>query len=280
MSWRDRLERGRGLRVHVEADLRDQVVQALAAELPLHLREDGLDRVELGAVGDVVDGPDVQLAHQLSDIRVLVHPQVVHKQRDRPPPGLAAHLAQVDAKLRLFDRVLVDVHEEHAILLCHGGDRRPVANVNILLVHGQAGVLRAPLIQLDRPLREEGLVGEDYDASLALGLLHLRQQALAVLHEVAAHSLRHGLLLPHFLAPDPVPQVEASQGRNRDALVGEPPVEEDGPLLHRHPRPLLERVHAGQEVQMLRAELAQKFVATQRLDGPERGPADVLHLVV
>ena len=31
---------------------------------------------------------------------------------------------------------------------------------------------------------------------------------------------------------------------------------------------------------MLWAEFAQKFVATQRLNGPERGPTDVLHLVV
>ena len=198
-------ECGLDFRIHVESDLRDQVVQALAAELPLHLREDGLDRVELGAVRHVVDGPDVQLGHQLSDLRILVHPQVVHEQRDRPPSSLSTQLAEVGEELRLFDRLLVDVHEEHALLLRHGGERRPVAHVDVLLVHGQAGVLRAPLIQLDRPLREEGLVGEDYDASVALGLLHLRQQALAVLREVPPHPLRHGLLQPDLLAPDPVP---------------------------------------------------------------------------
>ena len=57
-------------------------------------------------------------------------------------------------------------------------------------------------------------------------------------------------------------------------------MEEDGPLLHRQPRPLLERVHAGQEVEMLRAELAHEPVVAERLSRPERGPADVLHLVV
>ena len=88
MSRLDRAERDFNLIVHVEADLRDQVVQALAAELALHLREDGLDRVELGAVSHVVDGPDVQFGHQLSDLRILVHPQVVHEQREWPPSSL------------------------------------------------------------------------------------------------------------------------------------------------------------------------------------------------
>ena len=57
----DRLERGLDLLLHVEPDPRHQVVQPLPDELPLHLREHRLDRVELGAVGDVVDGRDVQL---------------------------------------------------------------------------------------------------------------------------------------------------------------------------------------------------------------------------
>ena len=57
-------------------------------------------------------------------------------------------------------------------------------------------------------------------------------------------------------------------------------MEEDGPLLHRQPGPLLERVHAGQKVQMLRAELAHELVAAKRLTWPERSPTDVLHLVV
>ena len=57
-------------------------------------------------------------------------------------------------------------------------------------------------------------------------------------------------------------------------------MEEDGPLPHREPGPLLERVHAGQEVHVLLAKLTYEFVATKRLNGPERGPADVLHLIV
>ena len=235
VSWLDRPERGHDLRVHVEADLRDQVVQALAAELPLHLREDGLDRVELGAVSHIVDGPDAQLGHQLPGLRVLVHPEVVHEQRDRPISSFAAQCHEVSTELRHFDRLLVDVDGADALLRRHGGEGRPVAHVDVLLVHGQAGVLAGPLAQLERPLREADLVGEDQDATIVLGLLHLRQQALAVLHEVPAHPLRHALLQPDLLAPDPVPQVETSQGGDCDALVGEAPVEEDGPLLHREP---------------------------------------------
>ena len=59
MRWRDPRECLPDFILHVEADLRDQVVQALILELTLHFREDGLDRVELGAVCHVVDRPDV-----------------------------------------------------------------------------------------------------------------------------------------------------------------------------------------------------------------------------
>ena len=57
-------------------------------------------------------------------------------------------------------------------------------------------------------------------------------------------------------------------------------MEEDGPLLHGQPRPLLKSVHASQEVDVLRAEFAHKFTAFQRLRWPERSAANVLHLVV
>ena len=77
-----------------------------------------------------------------------------------------------------------------------------------------------------------------------------------------------------------MPEVEAPERGHGDALVGEAPVEEDGPLPHRQPRPLLERVQAGQEAHVLRAEPAHEFGAAERPNGPERGAADVLHLVV
>ncbi len=67
------------------------------------------------------------------------------------------------------------MHEADASLFRHGGERRPVADIQVFLVHAQVGAPRRPLAQLDRPLGEEDLVGEDQEAALALGLLHLRQ---------------------------------------------------------------------------------------------------------
>ena len=51
-------------------------------------------------------------------------------------------------------------------------------------------------------------------------------------------------------------------------------------LLHGEASPTLERVHAGQVLHVLGAELAHELIAAERLSRPERGPADVLHLVV
>jgi len=149
-----------------------------------------------------------------------------------------------------------------------------------LLVDGQVGVPSGPLALLERPLREERLVGEHQDTPIALGLLQLRQQPLAVLREVATHALRHRLLEPDLLAPDPVPQVEAAERGHRDALVRKLAVEEHGPLLHREPRPLLERAEVCQEVHVLLVEPAHELSAGASPFGPECGPADVLHLVV
>ena len=77
-----------------------------------------------------------------------------------------------------------------------------------------------------------------------------------------------------------MPEVEAPERGHGDALVGEAPVEEDGPLLHRQPRPLLERVQAGQEVHVFRADPSHELGAAERPNGPECGATDVLHLVV
>ena len=280
MSRLDRLERNLNLRVHVEADFRHQVVQALVAELPLHLREDGLDGVELGAGSHVIDGPNVQLGHQLSDLLVLVHPELVHEQRERFFPSLTAQLHEMGAELWRFDRLRINVDDADAFLRRHGCEGRPVAHVEFLLVRGQVRVPRGPFAQLDRPLREEDLVCKDQSAAFAFGLLHLPQHALAVLHEVPTHPLRHSLFQPNLLTSDAAFQVKASQGRDCDALVGEPPMKEDGPLLHRQPGPLLERVQARQKLHVLRAEFAQELVGTRCFVRLERVPTEMLHLVV
>ena len=59
MSRFDCAERGFDFLIHVETDLGDEVVQALAGKMALHLRKYCFNRVELGAVCNIVDRPDV-----------------------------------------------------------------------------------------------------------------------------------------------------------------------------------------------------------------------------
>ena len=66
--------------VYVEALLVNEVVQAVAVELPLDFREDRLDGIEFRRVNDVPNGLHVKFCPPLFDAWLLVDVQIVHKQ--------------------------------------------------------------------------------------------------------------------------------------------------------------------------------------------------------
>ena len=116
---RDRLECGLHLPVHVEADLGHEVVQALAAEDPLHLREDRLDRVEFRRITDVPYRLHIQFRPPFFDARLLVDVQIVHKQRNRVFSYFLTELFEVVAEVFARACMFVNLDQPNSMFLGH-----------------------------------------------------------------------------------------------------------------------------------------------------------------
>ena len=120
----------------------------------------------------------------------------------------------------------------------------------------------------------------DYPAAFSLGLFNVLYETSAFLNEVLPRLFRHDLFLSHFFASYPIPQVQSTKGRHCYSFVSELSMEVHSSLFHSEASPTLERVHVGQVLHVLGPELAPELIVAERLSRPERGPADVLHLVV
>lgn len=80
MVFRDSVERKFDRLVRVEAYFVNEAVEPLLVEKCLHSAEHGLNRVELGAVADIVDRRDVKLLIEWLYIFRLMHRQIIHKE--------------------------------------------------------------------------------------------------------------------------------------------------------------------------------------------------------
>ena len=184
----DGLEGRRDGALEVEAELVDQVVQALSAEHGLHLAEDGLDGVQLRAVPDVVDLRDVEARILWLDVPALVHPKIVHEECYGPPNQLGPQLPQKRYEVFRGDRLWVDEAEADAALGRHRGDHRPVARVHLLLIDAEVAVPGGPLPARQAQLREVDLVEEDDGAAFRFRSLKLSQQLAALFRVLRLQS--------------------------------------------------------------------------------------------
>ena len=264
----------------VEPDLVDQAIQSLAAEYGFHFAEDGLDGVQLRAVPDVEDRRDVEAVVLGLDIPALVHAQLVHEERDGPSARLVPQFFEKGDEVFRGDGLQVDEAEAHAALGRHRGDDRPVALVHLPLVHGQVAVAGGPVPARQAQLGEVDLVEEDDGSFFCFRPFELCQQFTALFRVLCSKTWRQHLFVAHPLAPYLVLQVQAAQGRDRDALVRELPVKKHRPLLHGLARPLLEHALVQEEVDVLLAEPAHELIAGESPFWPECASANMLHLVV
>ena len=116
----DRHEGSFDFSVGVEALLVHELIKSPAVEAALHLGENCLDRVELGAVSDVEDPFDVQLLTQLFHLFCLVHTKLIHEQGEWPVPKLDAKFVEILFEVSCIDGAAVNHDENHAVLFSHG----------------------------------------------------------------------------------------------------------------------------------------------------------------
>ena len=116
----DRSEGSFDFFVGVEALLVHELIKSPAVEAALHLGEDCLDRVELGAVTDVEDRFDVQLLIQLSHLSCPMHTKLVHEQGEWPVLKLDAKFVEILFEVSCIDGAAVNYNENHAVLFSHG----------------------------------------------------------------------------------------------------------------------------------------------------------------
>ena len=108
--------------VCVEARLVHEVVEALAVELPLDFREDGFNWVEFRRITDVPYRLHFQFRPPLFDTRLLMDPQIVHEQRNRPFFYFLAELFEIVTEVFASARLIMDLDQPNALFLRHGCD--------------------------------------------------------------------------------------------------------------------------------------------------------------
>ncbi len=175
-----------------------------STECSFDLTEHGLNRIELWTICNIEDGFYVQLRVEELHIFVLVGLHTIHEQGQGYVIEFLTEILQELNERWSFYRRVVDHVKLHAPLFGHCRDDGSIPCINIGLVHGEIGILGAPLLALEGELGEINLVEIDNHSALELSLIDFIQTYFGSELEVISNFAGEMLLLSHLLHSDSI----------------------------------------------------------------------------
>ena len=106
--------------IGVEAHFVYQAVQPSSVEYGFDPTKHRFYRIELGAVGHVVDWQDIELEILLLDQEGLVNGKLIHEESKRTLGMLSSKIFQVDNEIVSCDCLVVDTYQADSVLFAHG----------------------------------------------------------------------------------------------------------------------------------------------------------------
>ena len=196
--------------IGVEANLVDQTVQSSSVEYRFDSAEHRFYRIELWAVGNIVDWEDVEPEILLLDQEGLVNGELIHKESKRTLGMLSSKILQVHNKIVSCDCRIMDTNQADSVLLAHGCNYWAIASVDVFLIDSEIGIASWPISNENRALREVDLV-QVHDLSVLLSCFcDLLTNIDAVDLELLTLVARHVFLLSDFFAHDSMSYVKSS----------------------------------------------------------------------
>ena len=144
--------------IGVETHFVYQTIQPSSVEYGFDSTEYRFDRIELGAVGHVVDWQDIELEILLLDQEGLVNGKLIHKESKRTLGMLSSKILQEYNEIIGCDCWVVDTYQADSVLFSHGCNNWAIASVDVFLIDSEIGVASWPVSSENRSLREVDLV--------------------------------------------------------------------------------------------------------------------------
>ena len=196
--------------IGVETYFVDQTIQPSSVEYGLDSTKHRFYRIELRAVGHVVDWEDIELEILLLDHEGLVNGKLIHKESKRTLGMLSSKILQVQNEIISCDCWVMNTYQADSVLFSHGCNDWSISSVDVFLIDSEIGVPSRPISNENRSLREIDLIQID-DLSIPLSCFcDLLTSIDAVDLELLTQVARHVFLLSDFFAHDSMSHVQSS----------------------------------------------------------------------